>query len=99
MTADAALDAALRPRQRRLPDAVVGEQAVRVGESAVRQRELRVLDDRLLEEVERLVQPFVGALVQVIAPLQVEVARRQVLGRPPRAASLAGVEQPRLELA
>ena len=73
----------LRPDMRRLAHAVVRQQAVRVGEAAVRQRELRVLDDRLLEEVERLVQAFVGALIQVIAPLQIEVARRQVLRRSP----------------
>ena len=64
-----------------------------VGQAAVRQRELRVLDDRLLEEVERLVQPFVGALVQVIPALQIEIARGEVFGRAPRAARVSGVEQ------
>ena len=88
----------LRPCMRRLAHAVVRQQAVRVGEPAVRQRELRILDDRLLEEVERLVQPFVGALVQVIAPLQIEVARGQILRRPPAAAPVAGIEELRLEL-
>ena len=74
------------------------EQAVRVRQPAVGERELRVFHDRLLEEVQRLLEAFVGALVQVIAPLQVQVARRQVLRRPARAATLAGVHEPRLEL-
>ena len=60
--------------------AVVREQPVGVGEAAVRQRELRVFDDRLLEELDGLVQAFFGALVEVIAALQVQVARGEVVG-------------------
>ena len=78
---------------RRLAHAVVRQQAVRVRETAVRQRELRILDDGPLEELQRLVQPLVGALIQVIAPLQIEVARRQVLRRSPAAAPVAGIER------
>ena len=76
-------------------DAVVGQQAVGVRQSAVGQRELRVLDDRLLEEVQRLVQSLVGALIQVIAALQVQVARREVLRRPARAAAAGSASSSR----
>ena len=72
----------LRPDVRRAEHAVVREQSVRVGQAAVRERELRVFDDRLLEEVDRLVQAFLGALIEVIAALQVEVARGQIVARP-----------------
>ena len=61
------------------------EQSVGVGQAAVRERELRVLDDRLLEELDRLVQAFFGALIEVVAALQVEIARGEVVGLAARA--------------
>ena len=40
---------------------------------------VRVFDQRTLEEVGGLAEAFLGALVQVIAPLQAEVARGEVV--------------------
>ena len=71
--------------------AVVGEQPVSVGEPAVRQRKLRVLDDRLLEKVDGLVQAFLGALIEVVAALQVPVARGEVVGLTPGAGRAVGI--------
>ena len=51
------------------------------------QRVLRVLDDRPLEELDRLQQAFLGALVEVVAALQVEVAGGEVVGLRGRAAA------------
>ena len=70
----------LGPHVGRTEHAVVGEQAVGIRQAAVRQRELRVFDDRLLEELDRLVQAFFGALIEVVAALQVQIARREVVG-------------------
>ena len=70
----------LGPHIRGTEHAVVREQSVGIGQPAVRERELRVLDDRLLEELDRLVQAFFGALIQVVAALQVEIARGEVVG-------------------
>ena len=77
--------------------AVVGEQAARVGQPAVRERELRVLDERLLEEVDRLVQAFFRPLVQVIAALDVEIARGKVAVAVTPRRALLGVGQLRPE--
>ena len=71
----------------------MGEQAVGVGQAACASAYLGVFDQRLFEEVERLAQAFLGALVQVIAALQIQVVRGEVLGRPPRAATPAAVAQ------
>ena len=75
----------LVPYVRRPPHPVVGQQAVGVGQAAVGQRVLGILDDRLLEEVHRLLQPLLGALVQVVAALQIQVVGGQVLRGPARA--------------
>src|SRR5206468_10317525 len=58
--------------------AVVRQEAVRVRQPGVRGGVLRVLDEGLFEEVERLPQTFFGALIQVIASLQIQVMGRQV---------------------
>ena len=75
----------LRPDVRRPHDAVVIAQAVGIGQPAVRQRVLRVLDQGLAEEFERLQQAFLAALAQMVSALQVEIVRRQILDRPPPA--------------
>ena len=49
------------------------EQAVGVRQAAVRGRVLGALGQGLLEEVDGLAQPFFGALIQVVAALQVQV--------------------------
>ncbi len=46
----------------------------------MRQRELRVLDDRLFEELNRLVQALFRPLIEMVAALQVEIARGEVVG-------------------
>ena len=43
-------------------------------------------------------QSFVGSLIEMIAALEVQVPRREILRRAARAASLAGIEEPGLEL-
>jgi hypothetical protein len=58
---------------------------------------VRIFDDGLLEEVDRPLQPFLRALIEVIAALQVQVVRGQVLGRLRRASRKARFEQVRLE--
>ena len=57
----------------------MGQQAVRVCEAGVRQRVLRILDERPLEEIERAPKAFLGALIQVIAALEVQVVCGEVL--------------------
>ena len=89
MTAVVALDAAFVQTSAGPEHAVVRQQPVRVGQAAVRQRVLRVLAERRLEEVERLPQAFFGALIQVIAALQVQILRGQILGRPIATAAAA----------
>ena len=69
----------LGPHIRGTEHAVVGEQAVGIRQPAVRERELRVFDDRLLEKLDRLEETFFSALAQVIAPLQVQVASGEVV--------------------
>ena len=49
----------------------------------MRERVLRVLDDRALEELRGALQTLVRALLEVIEALLAEVARRQVLGLRP----------------
>jgi len=75
----------------------VRQQSVGVGQAGVRERVLRVLDQRLLEEIERLAQPFLGPLVQVIAALQVQVVRREILREPTDARSGPPVSELGLE--
>ena len=74
------------------------QQPVGVGEPAVRERELRVLAERLLEELDRLLQPFGGALVEVIAALEIQVARREVVAALARAGRELAVRGHRGEL-
>ena len=76
------LGGGLRPRIRvvgRHP--VVGEVAPHVGDAGVGTREARVLQQRVLEQVERLAQPDLGELVEVKAALQVRRVRVEALGR------------------
>ena len=74
----------LGPDVSRPEHAVMREQAIGIGQAAVRERELRVLDERLLEEVDGLLQAFLGPLIQVIAALQIEIARREIVAVPAR---------------
>ena len=57
------------------------EQPVRIREAAVSRGVLRILDDRFLEKLDSFDEPFLGALVQVIASLQEEIVRREVFDR------------------
>ena len=87
----------LRPDLGRREHAIVRQEAVAVGQAAVRQRIVAVLDDGALEELHGLAKPLLGALVHVIAPLQIQVPSRQIVGRPP-AAQGARAGDIRLEL-
>jgi DNA-binding IclR family transcriptional regulator len=51
------------------------EKTVGVGETAVDQCRLCILDERLLEKVQCLAQAFFRALSQVLAALQIQIVR------------------------
>src|SRR5262245_12394974 len=59
-------------------DAVMFEQTVGIGKTAVGERKLGVLDNRTFEKLDGLPQTSFRPLIQVIAALNVEIARRQV---------------------
>src|SRR5262245_33935866 len=87
----------LRPYVRRAHDAVVREQAVRVRKTTVRERELGILDESFLEKLDGFQQPFFCPLIEVIATLQVEISRRQVIGRTSARYQLIAVGKHRLK--
>src|SRR5262249_32078604 len=60
---------------------IFGKKGGGVSQTNVSQRIARVLLDRLLEVPDRLRQPLLGSLVPEVAPLQVEVVRREVCSR------------------
>ena len=65
------------------------EQTVGIRQSAVRRRVLRVLRDRLLEELDRLDEPLFRALIEVIPSLQIQIVRGEVFDRLPLPAGSA----------
>ena len=73
-----------RPHLRRAEHAVVCQQPIGIGETAVRERRFGIFGERLLEEVQRLPQALVGPLVQVISTLKVQIVRGEVFARPSR---------------
>ena len=87
----------LGPHFRRAEHAVMGEQPVGVRQSCVSQRVLGIFDQRLFEKIERLAQAFLGSLVQVIAPLEVQVVRREILGGTTNSRSVPLVDELRFE--
>ena len=60
---------------------VVAEQAVGIGEPGVREREIGSAIDRFLEVLNAALQAVLGAGVPVVAPLQIQVERVEVLRR------------------
>ena len=88
----------LRPHLRRSEDTVMAEQSIRIGQTAVRQGVLSVLDQRFLEKVNRFPESFFGPLVEVIPALQVQVVRSQILCRPPRAGRRSAIADLRFQL-
>ncbi len=79
-------------------DPIRAEQQVRVGQPGVGERVLRVLFDRVLEVLDRLLVAGDRALVPVIAALQVQLVRLGVFGVAPRGALLLFARQPPAEL-
>ena len=75
----------------------MGQQPIGICQSCVGERGFGVFDQRFLEEIEGFAQTFVGPLVQVIATLQVQVVRGEILRGPTNARSEPLVSQLGLE--
>ena len=85
-----------RPDFGRSGHAVVRQKPVSIGQAAVGERILAVLDDGALEEVDSLAETLLGPLIQVIAALEAQVAGGEILGQP--AAAKGAGRAVRLEL-
>src|SRR5947208_7144212 len=59
--------------------AIVDVERVRVGEAGVRERVPRIGGDRLFEEIDRLGDTFVRALVPSVTPAQIQTVGRDAL--------------------
>jgi hypothetical protein len=80
-----------RPHFGRPEHTVVPQQAVGVGQAAVRQRVLGIFDDRAVKKIRGLVQALFGPLVQVIAALQIQIPRREIFRATPERTGTAGL--------